>query len=61
MSRLIFMLLICPTLAMAQQIQLPNDVDLKAAYCIPIARSASEILVDENIPEPFKKGMQDSK
>lgn len=61
MSRLIFVLLICPTLAMAQQIQLPNDVDLKAAYCIPIARFASETLVGENMPEHFKKSLQDGK
>lgn len=61
MSRLLFVLLICPTLAMAQQIQLPNDVDLKAAYCIPIARWATEIPVGEKLPEPFRKSIQDTK
>ena len=61
MSRLLFVLLVCPTLAMGQQGQLPNDVDLKAAYCIPIARYASQTTVNENLSESFRNGLQDIK
>ena len=60
MSRLIFMLLISPALAIAQG-QLPSDVDLKAAYCIPIARFASQITESENLPESFRNSLRDSK
>lgn len=61
MSRLLFVLLMCPTLAMGQQTQLPNDIDLKAAYCIPIARNASQVTVYQNLPEPFRNSFQDTK
>jgi hypothetical protein len=59
MSRLMFMLLICPTVAFAQG-QLPNEVDLKAAYCIPIVRERVENpLNPEKYPESARKELQD--
>ena len=60
MSRLILMLLISPALAIAQG-QLPNDIDLKAAYCIPIARFGSQVTVGENLPESSRASLQNSK
>ena len=60
MSRLIFMLLICPSFAYAQS-QLPSDVDLKAAYCIPIARYYSQITVSQNLPDVFRESLRDTK
>ena len=60
MSRLFFMLLISPAIAIAQG-QLPNDVDLKAAYCIPIARSASQTSVIQDAPEAFRNSQRDYK
>lgn len=60
MSRLFFMLLISPVIAIAQG-QLPNDVDLKAAYCIPIARDASQTMVIEDVPEAFRNIQRDYK
>ena len=36
---------------------LPDSTDLKAAYCIPIARSQSLLTVSEDTPEPFKTNM----
>ena len=60
MSRLIFMLLFSPAIATAQG-QLPSDVDLKAAYCIPVARFASQTTVTENMPESFKNSLRDTK
>lgn len=60
MSRLIFMLFFCAAIATAQG-QLPSDVDLKAAYCIPVARVASQTNVTENMPESFKNNLRDIK
>lgn len=61
MPRLMFMLLIYPAVAIAQG-QLPSDVDLKAAYCIPIVRFASQTAVnDENLPESLRKHFRDMK
>lgn len=36
---------------------LPDSTDLKAAYCIPIARWASLTTVGEDTPEPFKTSL----
>lgn len=36
---------------------LPDQVDLKAAYCLPIVRWRSETFVDENLPDVFKRSM----
>lgn len=33
---------------------LPDAVDLKAAYCIPIVRSGTELGSSNDLPEPFK-------
>lgn len=60
MSRLIFLWLFCPAIATAQG-QLLSDVDLKAAYCIPVARLASQTNVTENMPESFKNSLRDTK
>ena len=60
MSRLIVTLLFSPAVAIAQG-QLPSDIDLKAAYCIPIARFASQTTVMENLPESFRKSLRDTK
>lgn len=59
MSRLMFMLLLFPAVAIAQR-QLPNDVDLKAAYCIPIVRSHGQIAIND-CPEAFRNSLQDGK
>lgn len=60
MSRLMFMLLIYPAVAIAQG-QLPSDIDLKAAYCLPIVRSASQITIDENLPESWRNSVREQK
>jgi hypothetical protein len=60
MSRLFFMLLTFPVAAIAQ-LQLPNEIDLKAAYCIPIVLFDSQIEVDRNLPEPLRNNLQESK
>lgn len=38
---------------------LPNAADLKAAYCIPIARSGAEIRNVDEMPEPARTSMRE--
>lgn len=53
-------LLLCICSAASAEI-LPDQVDLKAAYCIPIARSSSNATVRENLPERIKNSLRENK
>jgi hypothetical protein len=59
MLRLMFMLLIYPTVVFAQS-QLPNEVDLKAAYCTPVIRARVENPLNlEDFQESMRKNVQE--